>query len=418
MQVRVLAVLTLVNFLNYVDRQVAYGLVPLIKTEFTLSNFQVGLLGTVFSVVHSLGALPLALLADRVSRRLVISSGVIFWSLATFVCGLASSFRQLLAVRALVGVGEAAFAPAATAIITGSFARGLRARVQGVFDTGMFIGGSVGLGLGGLLAEWIGWRAAFFVVGFPGLLLALSVLRLPEPAVAKAELIPLRDLLRVPAYVTVLISGWFITFAAYALIFWGTEFVYRYKGFRLGEAGIILGLTLAVAGVLGILTGAALADRLVRVMPSGRILVIGVGLLLGSVPLLAALHTAHKTLFVALFFVACFFLSWYHGPLTAVVHDLIPERAHATAMGMYLTFVNLFAITLAPVVVGALADRFGLLAAMHAAVAALVAGALCCVGVVYCIRRDGMHHPALARYRETPAAPAGWTSPAPLPVDD
>lgn len=399
-QTRVLLTLTLVNLVNFVDRQIIFALVPLIRVEFALSYFHTALLGTVFSIVHSVGTLPLGWLADRVSRKKVISYAILFWSGATFLSGLATSFRSLLGARALVGVGEAAYTPAATAIITGGFPRELRARVQGVFDSGMFIGGSVGLGLGSILAEWIGWRPTFFIVGIPGLLLALSILRMPEAPVRTGEKpIPVRQLFRVPAYVTLLMSGCFITFAAYSYIFWGTEFVYRYKGFRLQEAGLLLGLSLLVAGVLGILAGAAVADRLSRRYSWGRVLVIATGLLLGAPLLLWAFYTPSKSVFLALFLLACFFMSWYHGPLTATMHDLIPARAHATAVGLYLFFANLLGTTLAPVVIGKIADRYDLLTGLHAALAAQVLGGLCFFLVIHFILRDGLHHPALAQYR-------------------
>ena len=385
-QKRILAILTLLNFLNYVDRQIAYALVPLIKTEFVLSYFEVALLGTAFSLVHSLGTVPLALLADRLSRRKVIGYAVFFWSLATFVSGLASSFRSLLQVRAMVGLGEAAYAPAATALITGSFVRELRARVQGVFESGMFIGGAVGLGLGGILAEWFGWRAAFFVVGVPGLFLTFGLWRLPDPpAGSSPRPVAARHLLRIPAYVTVLIGGWFITFAAYSYIFWGMEFVHRYKGFGLQEAGMILGSSLTVAGVLGILAGGALADRFARQFVWGRVSVIALGEFLGIPLLFQALHTSSKGTFLALFFLACFFMSWYHGPLTAVIHDLTPASAHSTAQGLYYFFVNFFAVTWAPPLLGRIADRYDLLTGMHVAVGAQAIGAVCFLIVAWLI---------------------------------
>jgi len=388
-QKQVLAILTLLNFLNYVDRQIVYALVPLIKEEFVLTNFQVALLGTVFSVVHSLCALPLGLLADRVSRRKIILYGAFFWSLATFLSGLAASFRSLLHVRALVGLGEAAYGPAATAMITASFRRDLRARVQGIFFTGMFIGGSVGLGLGGVLAHWWGWRAAFFVVGVPGLLLALATLRLPEPAKAGDTPMPvrIRHLLRDPAYTITVLGGWCMAFAAYSYIFWGTEFIHRYKGFALDEAGIVLGSSLAVAGVLGILGGAAIADRLARRVPWGHVSVVGMGVLLGTPLLYGALHTSSKGGFVALFFLACFFMSWYHGPLTATFHHLVPASTHATAVGFYYFFVNFFAVTLAPPVLGRLADRYDLMTALNVPLVVQLIAAACLFAAAYLIHR-------------------------------
>src|SRR5690606_11360859 len=125
--------------------------------------------------------------------------------------GLAPSFRFLLGSRALVGVGEAAYTPAGTAIITETFSKDVRSRVQGYFNLGMFLGGAVGMALGGLVAHWAGWRPAFFVMGVPGLLLGLWALHLPEPARLSAgeTSVPVRDLLRVPAYLLILAGGWF-----------------------------------------------------------------------------------------------------------------------------------------------------------------------------------------------------------------
>jgi predicted MFS family arabinose efflux permease len=407
-QVRVLALLTLVNFVNYVDRQIIFPMFSLLREEFMLTELQVGLVGTVFSLVHSPATILLGYLADRTSRRLVITYGILFWSGATFLTGLANSYRTLLISRALVGVGEGAYTPAATAIISGTFARHIRARVQGVFDLGMFLGGAFGIGLGGVIAQAWGWRPAFFIVGVPGIILALLVRRLPEP---RRELLPARErtvplclLLRVPAYRMVLLSTWFLSFTGACYISWGTEFVFRYKGFSLRDAALVLGLVTVLGGISGVMAGATLADRLSRRFAYGRVVTMMTGFLLSAPIVLVALHTESRPLFVALFFAGVFFMSWYHGPLTATIHDLTPESAHACAIGVYYFFVNFFAVTIAPAAVGALAGRYTLLAAMHMPVAAQVIGALLFLGVVYCIRRDGLQHPVLGRYWRGEAA--------------
>src|SRR5580704_694065 len=132
----VLSILMLVNFVNYVDRQIIFSLFPFIRRDFNLNYAELGSLATAFTVVLSLTSLPLGMLADRVSRRLVISFGVLFWSAATFFSGLAGSFQSLLVARGLVGVGEAAYTPAGTAVISANFPKEVRARVQGSFDLG------------------------------------------------------------------------------------------------------------------------------------------------------------------------------------------------------------------------------------------------------------------------------------------
>ncbi|HZL85747.1 MAG TPA: MFS transporter [Candidatus Krumholzibacteria bacterium] len=387
-QFQVLAILSLVNFMNFVDRQIIGAILPLLQDDFSLSHSQAALLGTAFALMHSIFTLPLGMLADRTSRKNVMAAAVLFWSLATFVTGLARSFRLLLVARSLVGLGEAAFTPAATAIITRSFPAAVRARVQGTFNAGMFIGGCVGLGLGGALASSIGWRPTLFIVAIPGILLAWKIVSLHEPRVETAPRpVPLRNLLRLPAYAAAVVSGCFVTFSAYALIFWGTTFVVRHKGFGLGEAGLILGASLGVAGVLGIIVGAWLADRLMRRVAWGRVAVIVAGLALGIPFLVWAVHTPNRMVFLATFFTSGFFLSWYHGPLTAVLHDMTPERAHATAMGLYNAIVHLVAVTWAPLVIGAIADRWGLLRGMDIAAGTFVLGTLGFVVVLLLVRR-------------------------------
>jgi MFS family permease len=406
-QVRILLVLTLLNFVNYIDRQIVFPLFGPIKDEFLLSDQQLGLLGTVFTLVHAPLNVLFGYAADRVSRPRIMTLGVLFWSGATFLSGLAGSFRSLLVARALVGVGEAAYGPAGTAMLTGAFPPEMRARVQGLFNVGMFIGGAAGLAVGGLIADRMGWRPAFFLVGLPGLVLAAAMYRVPEvPRPPRAETVPLRHLLRVPAYVTLLVSGWFVTFAAQAYVTWGTEFVRRDKGFTLSQAGVSLGTIVVVAGVLGVLTGAWLADRFARIWPWGRVAVVLAGFLLATPLVLGGLHAADKVMLLCLFFAATFFMSWYHGPVIAIIHDLVPERAHATAVGVTYFLVNFSAPALAPWAVGLIADRYGLLAGMHAAVGAQLIGGLLYLLVIHFIRRDGLRHPVLAGYHAAPPASA------------
>ena len=269
-QWQVLLILMLVNFVNYVDRQIIFALFPAIKHDFRLSFAQLGYLAAAFTVVLSLSSLPLGMLADRLSRRAVISAGVLFWSAATFFSGLAGSFRSLLIARGLVGVGEAAYTPAGAAVISASFPPEVRARVQGTFDIGMFIGGATGIALGGIMAATFGWRAAFMLVGIPGVILGLSALKLPKSvAPLPKERMPIRELLRVPAFLALLASGWFCSFAGYAYVAWGPELVQDYKGFSASTAGLALGLTIVVGGTLGIAVGAHLVGSVGEDMELG-----------------------------------------------------------------------------------------------------------------------------------------------------
>ena len=398
-QWRVLLILMLVNFVNYVDRQIIFALFPAIRRDFGLSFEQLGYLAAAFTVVLSLGSFPLGMLADRVSRRAVISAAVLFWSGATFFSGLAGSFRSLLAARGLVGVGEAAYNPAGAAVISASFPGEIRARVQGVFDIGMFIGGATGIALGGVMVQSFGWRPAFFLVGIPGVVLGLSALRLPKaPVPSSRERMPMRELLRVPAFLALLVSGWFCSFSGYAYIAWGPELVQEYKGFNPREAGLALALAVVVGGTCGIATGAYLSDHLAKLCSWGRAAIIPVGFVLAAPAIFLALHSASKLQFIFFFGIGAFFLSWYHGPLTATIHDLVPPRGHATALGFYNLFVNLFSMAAAPLLIGKVADRYNLITALHIPIVAQLLGAAFFVVVIQCIRRNGLRHPVLAHH--------------------
>jgi len=184
------------------------------------------------------------------------------------------------------------------------------------------------------------------------------------------------------------VAGWFSSFAGYAYVVWGPELVMDYKGFSAAQAGVVLGLTVILGGVCGVAVGATLSDYLVRRAPWRRAATIPIGFLIAAPVIHGALHTHDRLHFVILFGLGAFFLSWYHGPVTATIHDLIPAKGHATALGFYYLFVNLFSMAVAPLVVGGIADRSNLITGLHAAVAAQLIGGMLFVVVVLLVRRQ------------------------------
>src|SRR5277367_2368285 len=164
-QARLLAVLALINFVNFADRQVLNPLVPLLRQQFGVTDSQLGSLQTGLLVVLALLSIPSGYLADRFSQPKIIAIGVLFWSIAAIGSGLVPSFALLLVARGMVGVGEAAYAPAAQAMISDSFSFDNRAIAQAVFASGMLLGGAAGLALGGIMGERHGWQHAFIIVG-------------------------------------------------------------------------------------------------------------------------------------------------------------------------------------------------------------------------------------------------------------
>ena len=180
-QIRLLAVLALINFVNFAARQVFVPLIPLLRGHLQVTDAQLGSLQTFLLIVLAVASIPFGFLADRFSRKAIIAVGILFWSVATFAGGLASSFIFFLIARAVVGLGEAAYAPAAQSMISGAFPQERRAVAQAIFATGMLLGGACGHVLGGILGPRYGWQIALFVVAFAGILPGIALFGIEEP---------------------------------------------------------------------------------------------------------------------------------------------------------------------------------------------------------------------------------------------
>jgi len=387
-QWKILIVLTLINLLNYFDRLIIIPMFPFLQDEFYLSDFQLGFLASVFIVVHSLAVLPFGFWSDRGPRQKIMSFGVFLWSAATILSGLVTNFSTLLGARSLVGVGEGAYAPAGTAMISDSFPRSFRARVQGVFNMGMLVGGVLGLAVGGLLSQWVGWRYAFFLVGLPGFVLAFTAYHLIVPVALPAEKPPsILTLLKIPAYLMVLAGGMFVVFSSTAFITWGPTFALRYHGLTVAQASTWMGAVVLAGSVGGVLLGGYIADSLQARWAFGRALTIGATLLLGTPFLYVAVGTDSLFVFFICFFLASFLLTCYHGPATAVIHDLTPPRAHGFAFALYLFVIHLFGDAVAPVLVGKVSDVSELRHGLLIGVAANAVSAACFLIVAWLIAR-------------------------------
>jgi predicted MFS family arabinose efflux permease len=392
-QWKVLVLLTAVNLLNYFDRLIVFPMFAYLKDEFSVSDFKLGLLGSVFILVNSLSVLPLGYWSDRGNRQRIMAGGVLFWSFATALSGFAATFKTLVTTRALVGVGEAAYAPGGTAMMTSCFPPRFRARVQSVFNLGMLVGGVLGLAAGGVLSQWVGWRSAFFLVGVPGFLMALSIDRLRVPVrISPEPMPPVRSLLKIPAYLAVLAGGMFVVFSSSAFATWGVEFSERYHEMSVAQASLWLATLVLAGSVAGVFIGGYVADRLQDRWPWGRALTIAVTLLLGTPFLYIAISARSRSLFLFCLLMATFMLTCYHGPATAVIHDLTSPRAHAFSFALYLFFIHLFGDAVAPALVGRVSDLSDLRLGLMTAVAANFLAAACFFLVAWLIRVRTVRH--------------------------
>ncbi|MBI4552868.1 MAG: MFS transporter [Candidatus Latescibacteria bacterium] len=386
----VLLLLTLINLFNYLDRYVVLSLFTPIKQELGVSDLQLGLLETVVEVVLAVATIPMGIASDIGSRKTIIGTGLLLWSLMTAAGGLVTSYRQLFLCRFLIGIGESSYAPSATALIAEYFPSEKRARAIGVFSAGMGFGGMLGFIVGGIVAHYLGWRYALFLVGLPGLCLAVAVWRLREsngrprhvrasehgemPGLAvstnpgvdgwwELALTTLRNglatLYRTPTLLIVFLGGTFIIFAVNGLITWGVSYMNRYLGFSLMKAGLVGGLGV-IGVVMGNLSGGMLGDWFLRRTKAGRVIVAGSGFLIGTPFCLAAISSVNEGVVIGSLLMSLFLFTWYNGPLTATILDIVPVQFKATIMACYNCCVHLLGAALAPLIIGRLSDIYGL----------------------------------------------------------
>lgn len=398
-------VLFIVNVLNYADRYVLSAILPSIKREFNMSDFQGGLLISSFLIVYAVATLPLGVWADRGVRKNIVALCVGVWSLATSLAGFAQNLLQLFSMRAILGVGEAGYAPASLSLLGDFFSRSRRARILSYWSIGTLIGAAIGVALGGRVADTLGWRWAFYIVGIPGLIAAFLAWRITEPArgafdnEADATDAPtpalehesirkdfwgtVSKLIRIPTYWVLVGALVFSFFTIGGTSFWLTTYLTRDFGLSLTAAGSISGIVLVCSGLVGTVLGGWLADLVQRRHPEGRLFVSMLGFLIGAPLVLLAFFIHTLPLFIAVFVVAAISLNFCTGPLNAVIQDIIHPGMRATAIGLALLLAHLLGDAAAPTFIGLISDQTSLRTALivTAPVFLFVAGLVCLIGL-------------------------------------
>lgn len=380
-----LLVLTLINLLNYLDRYVLSGMLPLVQEHFGRSDAQMGLLSSSFLIVYSLVSPFSGVAGDRLPRRFLIAGGVILWSAATVWSGMAQSFGELLLARSLIGIGEAGYAAVAPGLISDLYAPNRRGRMMALFYAALPIGSAIGFGLGGAIGSAYGWRQAFFVAGAPGLLLGLAALLLPEPtrgamdpAPSLTEVRPtvaqtLRRLVRTPSYLLNSAGYTAATFAMGGLAAWWPTFLYRERGLELGPAGMQFGALLVVAGFGGTLAGGWLGDRWGERHGGGHFLASGWGLLLAAPFAVLGILSAAPAVYWSAVFVALFFLFFNTAPLNAALCNVVPASMRSTAVAVNVLVIHMLGDAISPWLMGRLSDGTGSLASGLLLAASMIA---------------------------------------------
>lgn len=424
----ILVLLTGLNFLNYLDRFIVAAVLPRIQTDLQLSNFEGGLLATVFLLGYFVTSPLFGKLGDRVSRKRLIAFGVLTWSAATIASGLATNLTTLILARAVVGVGEASYATLAPTIIDDISTRENKGRMLAVFFLAVPMGSALGYLLGGYIQDIWGWRAAFFVGGGPGIALALACLLIDEPVRAKLSAAKTKlsesivQLFRIPLYRRAVLGYCAHTGAIGAFSFWAPKFLserfasdltktltpaaaadvinrhtmHWWSGWdvpaalrdaaatgALRSANFWFGLVTVIAGAIGTVIGGRMADRAARGLPpipdgadhthganlgaaNAQLRVCAIGVAFAFPLTAAAFFLPSAWMFFALAGCAEIGLFLSTAPINAIMLRTAPIYMRASAMAVAIFAIHLLGDLWSPPAVGLLSDHLPVTLAMMA----------------------------------------------------
>ncbi len=407
-----LLVLFFVNVLNFYDRQVLGAVLEPLHREFGLSDTQLAVLATAFTLHYAVAGLPFGRLADRWSRKRLLAIGVSVWAALTALGGLASSYRLLLATRLGVGIGEATCAPAATSWIGDLVPAGRRARAMALFMMAVPVGGFLSFAVGGPVAQAWGWRMALVIAAVPAVALVPALLALGEPPrgeqpseneLAGGSACPTRPqsgtdafvcqpsepshdregvadrqattpqtgtlspwlLARIPAFWWIAASGAIVNFMLYSFSLFLPAFLTRHHGLSVARSGIWSGVGSGAAGVLGALAAGYLGDRVTRDLGRRRLLLAAAAAALAAPPAFAAIRLAAGSVLAAVSLLMLAYGLWqtYYGLVYAAIQDIVPAQLRGTAMATYYLAMYLCGASFGPLVTGRLSDHFARAAA-------------------------------------------------------
>jgi len=369
----VLFILFLVYGLSYVDRQILSILIEPIRKEFDFSDTQLGLLsGLAFAIFYATLGIPIARFADRHSRVNIIAISLVIWSAATALTGKAASFFHIFLARIGVGVGEAGCNPSAYSIISDYFPIKKRATAQSIYSTGVYLGQFLGFVIAGYVASHYGWRAAFYVVGIPGLILAVvlkTTLREPPRGLSEpAGYVPteppkalsvLKKLALLPAFRNLSFASGLHALVAYGLNNYYSAFLMRSHGTSLTETSNALAIITLTGGLVGTFLGGKLSDMYAQRNggdPRYQMWVPAIALLINIPVWLLALLLPHKYAVMTMMIPAIALGATYLGPSIAATHQLVGVRERAVSGAVLLFVLNLIGLGLGPMFTGMISD--------------------------------------------------------------
>ena len=393
-----LAVLSFINLFNYLDRYVVSGLVEQLKhSNMGLDDADLGSLMSAFLFVYTFTAPVFGALGDRKPRPRLIAFGVAFWSLATTVSGFATGYVGLLAARASVGIGEAAYGTIAPSLIADYYPADRRSRVMAIFFAAIPVGTALGYLVGGLVGAHYSWRAAFFVAGVPGLVLAVLCLFLNDPPRGAQESAPVPtraagapglsarssawrtylNLTRNVPYLLTVLGYAAYTFAMGGLAYWMPAFLERVRGVPHDRLTLSFGAIVIVTGFIGTFLGGWLGDYCAKYSKQALLWVSAIATLLAAPFVWWALTSASA--YYATMTAAMLLMFMSTGPVNASIVNLVLPQQRASAVALEAFAIHLLGDCISPYLIGSVSASSSLQAAVKIVpVAVVVSGLLWC----------------------------------------
>lgn len=371
-----LTVLTFINLFNYLDRWMLAAVLESIKrSELHFSDTELGYIAVGFVVVYTITSPIFGSLGDRKKRPPLIALGVGIWSLATALGGFARGFISLFTARSLVGVGEAAYGTIAPALLSDHFPVEKRGRVFAIFFCAIPLGSAAGYIIGGLLDQHFGWRAAFFIAGFPGLIFALLTLAVKEmprggydPPAAQEEQTrtPIRAYLHLThnrQYILACLGYAAYTFALGGLGFWTPSFLERVRGLPRHEATVTFGGIVVATGFIGTFLGGWLGDYLLRFTKNAYLWVCGIATLIAAPVAWVAFTQTEKPVYMTAIVISEILVFASTGPINSAIVNLVSPTERASAVALSIFMMHMLGDVPSPPLIGYLSDRNGLASA-------------------------------------------------------
>jgi MFS transporter, Spinster family, sphingosine-1-phosphate transporter len=364
-----LAVLFSMNLLNYMDRYVFFAVGNLIQHDLHIKDRGFGLLSTSFMVVYTIISPVMGWLGDRYSRKRLVAFGVALWSVATVGTAFSRDFSHMFFWRALLGVGEASYGVIAPALLSDLFPPRYRGRVMGLYFLALPLGGALGYGIGGSVGDLLGWQAAFWIVGVPGVVAAVAGMAIRDPGRGASEGggPGQADRPRFADYLAIFKTRSFlyntagmaaVTFATGAYAVWGSTFYQRVHGLKPAQAGPYIGGLIAAAGLLGIVLGSWVADFLLKFTRRAYLLWAALAVAV-AVPFgLAGILDPEWRSSMGLLFAAMILLASVLGPSNTVTADVVPANKRAAGFALNIFLIHLLGDIFSPVLIGFLSDLF------------------------------------------------------------